>query len=140
MYHVSGSWGLAEDDVEASTSERTDARCRPEDEVASVGLHILHNLSTRFVGLFFFFQAEDGIRDLTLTGVQTCALPISNSETWTTELSRARLRTATSPVSGLTRPARISISVDFPEPFGPIRPMRSPSETVKEMLDRKSVV
>src|SRR5256886_8803634 len=29
--------------------------------------------------LFFFFQAEDGIRDLTVTGVQTCALPISGS-------------------------------------------------------------
>src|SRR2546421_6747594 len=27
--------------------------------------------------LFFFFQAEDGIRDLIVTGVQTCALPIS---------------------------------------------------------------
>src|SRR2546430_3532344 len=26
--------------------------------------------------LLFFFQAEDGIRDLTVTGVQTCALPI----------------------------------------------------------------
>src|SRR2546430_4660696 len=25
---------------------------------------------------YFFFQAEDGIRDLTVTGVQTCALPI----------------------------------------------------------------
>src|SRR5690349_22679805 len=29
------------------------------------------------VVLFFFFQAEDGIRDLYVTGVQTCALPIS---------------------------------------------------------------
>src|SRR2546430_11410272 len=28
------------------------------------------------VSYFFFFQAEDGIRDLTVTGVQTCALPI----------------------------------------------------------------
>src|SRR2546430_3343257 len=28
----------------------------------------------------FFFQAEDGIRDLTVTGVQTCALPISSAE------------------------------------------------------------
>src|SRR2546427_12922169 len=28
---------------------------------------------------FFFFQAEDGIRDLTVTGVQTCALPISQN-------------------------------------------------------------
>src|SRR6516165_11745076 len=27
-------------------------------------------------GVIFFFQAEDGIRDLTVTGVQTCALPI----------------------------------------------------------------
>src|SRR2546430_5382325 len=30
--------------------------------------------------LFFFFQAEDGIRDLTVTGVQTCALPILGGE------------------------------------------------------------
>src|SRR6266436_7814290 len=28
---------------------------------------------------FFFFQAEDGIRDVAVTGVQTCALPISAS-------------------------------------------------------------
>src|SRR2546427_3282339 len=34
---------------------------------------------------FFFFQAEDGIRDLTVTGVQTCALPIS------VQLARRRL-------------------------------------------------
>src|SRR2546429_8742083 len=27
--------------------------------------------------LFLFFQAEDGIRDVAVTGVQTCALPIS---------------------------------------------------------------
>src|SRR2546430_6762471 len=30
----------------------------------------------RYVYWHFFFQAEDGIRDLTVTGVQTCALPI----------------------------------------------------------------
>src|SRR5216683_7969356 len=29
-----------------------------------------------FIFFFFFFQAEDGIRDLIVTGVQTCALPI----------------------------------------------------------------
>src|SRR5437762_8934410 len=28
------------------------------------------------VPFFFFFQAEDGIRDTSVTGVQTCALPI----------------------------------------------------------------
>src|SRR2546430_16324201 len=32
-----------------------------------------------FLSFFFFFQAEDGIRDLTVTGVQTCALPISQA-------------------------------------------------------------
>src|SRR5437762_6645919 len=29
---------------------------------------------------FFFFQAEDGIRDTSVTGVQTCALPISDPQ------------------------------------------------------------
>src|SRR6266487_6025859 len=32
---------------------------------------------------FFFFQAEDGIRDGRVTGVQTCALPILNEATYT---------------------------------------------------------
>src|SRR5690554_7375126 len=34
-----------------------------------------------FFVFFFFFQAEDGIRDADVTGVQTCALPISSSPT-----------------------------------------------------------
>src|SRR2546430_16864082 len=32
--------------------------------------------------MYFFFQAEDGIRYLTVTGVQTCALPIFLSPAW----------------------------------------------------------
>src|SRR5262249_58409877 len=32
--------------------------------------------------VFFFFQAEDGIRDWSVTGVQTCALPISKPAAW----------------------------------------------------------
>src|SRR5204862_2885484 len=32
------------------------------------------------VTYFFFFQAEDGIRDLYVTGVQTCALPICHND------------------------------------------------------------
>src|SRR5207302_5852277 len=32
-----------------------------------------------YIFVFFFFQAEDGIRDFHVTGVQTCALPISES-------------------------------------------------------------
>src|SRR5256886_13318665 len=49
----------------------------------------------------FFFQAEDGIRDLTVTGVQTCALPIyrgrhrcglaSLLQQWPLALDRLRL-------------------------------------------------
>src|SRR2546427_739696 len=34
------------------------------------------SMTHRSCFFFFFFQAEDGIRDLTVTGVQTCALPI----------------------------------------------------------------
>src|SRR2546430_9019377 len=34
------------------------------------------SIDIRFECVVFFFQAEDGIRDLTVTGVQTCALPI----------------------------------------------------------------
>src|SRR2546426_4966073 len=40
---------------------------------------MLCGMSSRFFiigGPFFFFQAEDGIRDYKVTGVQTCALPI----------------------------------------------------------------
>src|SRR5258707_9067973 len=33
-----------------------------------------------YVYFFFFFQAEDGIRDIGVTGVQTCALPIYKLE------------------------------------------------------------
>src|SRR2546430_6107875 len=45
------------------------------------------------VSMFFFFQAEDGIRDLTVTGVQTCALPIYCRKTLDAQVS-------TSSVSG----------------------------------------
>src|SRR2546429_8761176 len=36
---------------------------------------------------FFFFQAEDGIRDVAVTGVQTCALPIFVSALFRTDLA-----------------------------------------------------
>src|SRR2546429_3184993 len=35
------------------------------------------HFSGELASVFFFFQAEDGIRDVAVTGVQTCALPIS---------------------------------------------------------------
>src|SRR5438046_5423335 len=41
-----------------------------------VHYNFLCDLSFIFFFFFFFFQAEDGIRDWSVTGVQTCALPI----------------------------------------------------------------
>src|SRR6266542_1027379 len=43
---------------------------------------------------FFFFQAEDGIRDATVTGVQTCALPISRRAVLAAEVELAETRDA----------------------------------------------
>src|SRR5690348_18184039 len=57
---------------------------------------------------FFFFQAEDGIRDGRVTGVQTCALPISE-KTWLsrpTALRNSRTRTARSSPTGIGPPTR----------------------------------
>src|SRR5206468_6458887 len=48
---------------------------------------------------FFFFQAEDGIRDLIVTGVQTCALPISVADSSTVSTMRRRLARRDEPVS-----------------------------------------
>src|SRR2546430_2399089 len=42
----------------------------PVEFIAAVIAYYVHPVN------IFFFQAEDGIRDLTVTGVQTCALPI----------------------------------------------------------------
>src|SRR3989442_8412705 len=48
---------------------------------------------------FFFFQAEDGIRDADVTGVQTCALPISKNGTWAIVLAPCTSCTACQPPS-----------------------------------------
>src|SRR5207249_9365305 len=47
-----------------------------------------------FLVVYFFFQAEDGIRDRNVTGVQTCALPIlkESSGQLTASPRRARIR------------------------------------------------
>src|SRR5688572_23457817 len=47
------------------------------DEFVSVTEKLMDELAQCYN--VFFFQAEDGIRDLTVTGVQTCALPICGS-------------------------------------------------------------
>src|SRR5699024_12238114 len=47
-------------------------------------------VSVLIVFLLFFFQAEDGIRDRNVTGVQTCALPISGGSQTTSCSSTSR--------------------------------------------------
>src|SRR6266536_5545858 len=55
--------------------------------------------------VFFFFQAEDGIRDPLVTGVQTCALPISKRHVVSGLLRRLRseLKVAAAEVGELDR-------------------------------------
>src|SRR5688572_31995792 len=53
----------------------------------------------------FFFQAEDGIRDLTVTGVQTCALPI---------LCGPRRRRHALPIQRVASSQRLTTSLDSP--------------------------
>src|SRR2546430_7311177 len=64
-------------------------RRRNESRVRKhIGLHHLVRIIEGDADLFFF-QAEDGIRDLTVTGVQTCALPISWQVLWMPSVRRA---------------------------------------------------
>src|SRR5438132_8459713 len=66
----------------------------------------MHN---RLLGMFFFFffQAEDGIRDHCVTGVQTCALPISvDAGTPLRQSPRRRRRLLRPPRSPRLRAAR----------------------------------
>src|SRR5690606_40475471 len=53
------------------------------------------------LALFFFFQAEDGIRDFHVTGVQTCALPIFEPDSMLAEVvAREGVRLAVLAVPG----------------------------------------
>src|SRR2546430_2812792 len=65
----------------ACTKEAT-CKTSPPHTTAQTGPHVSlrHVPSSPRRWSFFFFQAEDGIRDLTVTGVQTCALPISRAD------------------------------------------------------------
>src|SRR3712207_9211199 len=107
---------------------------------------------------FFFFQAEDGIRDIGVTGVQTCALPISEATGWDRDLDAlmerlsprfSRLearRRARSYVAGLLAPLERKNGWQLAEAAGDASPdsvqdflarMRWDADAVR---DRKSVV
>src|SRR5438046_8615110 len=72
---------------------------------------------------FFFFQAEDGIRDWSVTGVQTCALPISRKTGWRRCNGAAARRSGQRQRSGESRSLRKARS---PHPAG----CRSPAAAV----------
>ena len=60
--------------------KRDNGRCkRRGNRVKEVGRSWKESLRLFIILFIFFFQAEDGIRDSPVTGVQTCALPISLS-------------------------------------------------------------
>src|SRR5207253_7589817 len=77
--------------------------------------------------LLFFFQAEDGIRDGHVTGVQTCALPIS----WWHEDARAiHLRHLALPLYATTRTVFSSRSLASSAKMPSSRPLRSEERRV----------
>src|SRR2546422_9451297 len=57
----------------------------------------------------FFFQAEDGIRDVAVTGVQTCALPISSPEQTGTITYALNLTQHTNGVENIRSPCMLQI-------------------------------
>src|SRR5256885_4547852 len=77
------------------------------------------------VGCLFFFQAEDGIRDYKVTGVQTCALPISRvrsaSVAFAVPISMPRYTCmeSTEIISAPICSASSSAMADFPTAVGP---------------------
>src|SRR5205823_8914701 len=77
-----------------------------------------------FFFFFFFFQAEDGIRDKLVTGVQTCALPISAAGTARSCTAGAvhrpdRRRHAAAPPPARPVPAVQDLAVPAAVPAGP---------------------
>src|SRR6266481_8204988 len=88
-------------------------------------------------GYVFFFQAEDGIRDGTVTGVQTCALPISyRRETDRPAATNALARRARRPAHRRSEERRVGKSVDL----GGRRIIKKKKIKQKEKMRQKSEI
>src|SRR3712207_6849975 len=74
--------------------------------------------------LVFFFQAEDGIRDIGVTGVQTCALPISRWSSWPRSTALPCPSARRSPTPRRPAPAR-----EWSSSCATTAPARCPSTT-----------
>src|SRR5256886_11754362 len=83
----------------------------------------------------FFFQAEDGIRDLTVTGVQTCALPISVTSGGVSPSSSA---TIWDTIVWWPWPCGVVPMITITRPSGSI--LTVADSTAPDFGDRKSVV
>src|SRR3989454_11687791 len=88
---------------------------------------------------FFFFQAEDGIRDYKVTGVQTCALPISSASSTRQDISAssrnfgAKLGAALRPrgeVQGAPERVQSFANSSQPEPVGMLDPLRGEAHAI----------
>src|SRR5437588_5124361 len=84
---------------------------------------------------FFFFQAEDGIRDHCVTGVQTCALPICGQPQGRRELRFSRRRVERCGDCGYCQIGAEDCEREEMSLFSPASQMRA-----RVAIDRKSVV
>src|SRR2546422_5616613 len=66
---------------------------------------------------FFFFQAEDGIRDVAVTGVQTCALPISGRVSCVRTVGHAYGSVYSGPIGAVITPLYQGLDVAGELPF-----------------------
>src|SRR5260370_30344386 len=91
------------------------------------------------VGLFFFFQAEDGIRDSSVTGVQTCALPISGLDPRSAMEAESQPDRRFPPHDGARlcfhRRARVKSSRTLIMPGKPMKDRRSEERRVGKSVD-----
>src|SRR3989449_10505368 len=84
--------------------------------------------------LFFFFQAEDGIRDVAVTGVQTCALPISPARGRPGDPAAHRPGDPRPPRAGATRARAVARTPETPTGRSAERPVTSVVKTALYLL------
>src|SRR5438046_4473887 len=85
-------------------------------------IHLFTPLFRMF--LFFFFQAEDGIRDWSVTGVQTCALPISRWQRPSLPTAAARTTESPSVARRRRRPSEAWLGTAWLAPWSFYEPPR----------------
>src|SRR2546429_6835691 len=94
----------------------------------------LEEVAMNDVVIVFFFQAEDGIRDVAVTGVQTCALPIS-SACWTARTATSRAPRSCLAFTATPSAGRSKSTSSIPTATGAVR-----ADSSRYWQDRKSVV